>query len=89
MASIRNLKKDINNVLGDVIEAVYIVESTNNMEGSKEGSAIIDKAIDTFDSLIAEVNSKEIENKKKHFNTVRATLEKEARSLVDQINKMA
>lgn len=89
MASIRNLKKDINNVLGDVIEAVYIVESTNNMEGSKEGSAIIDKAIETFDSLIAEVNSNEIENKKKHFNSVRATLEKEARSLVDQINKMA
>ena len=56
MANIRDLKKDINYVLGDIIEAVYIVESTNDKHGSKEGSAIIDDAISTFDDLIAKVN---------------------------------
>ena len=39
MASIRDLKKDINNVLGDIIEAVYIVEGSQQMEPTKEGSA--------------------------------------------------
>ena len=29
MANIRNLKKDINYVLGDIIEAVYLWELTN------------------------------------------------------------
>ena len=29
MANVRNLKKDINYVLGDIIEAVYIWESAN------------------------------------------------------------
>jgi hypothetical protein len=88
MASIRDLKKDINNVLGDIIEAVYIVEGSQQMEGSKEGTAIIDKAIDTFDALIAKVNQKEVPDRKAHFKEVRASLEKEATGLVGRINKL-
>ena len=88
MASIRNLKKDINNVLGDVIEAVYIVEQSNNQEGSKEGTSIIDQAIEAFDRLISEVNKKEVENRKAHLKQVRQSLEKEATALVERINKM-
>lgn len=89
MASIRNLKKEINNVLGDVIEAVYIVEETQGTHGSKEGTAIIDKAIETFDALIAEIHKKDVENPGAHFASVRNTLEKEATALVERINKMA
>ena len=89
MASIRTLKKDINNVLGDVIEAVYIVEQGNNQEGSKEGTAIIDQAIEAFDRLIAEVNKKEVEDRKPHFKKVRQSLEEEATALVERINKLA
>ena len=88
MASIRDLKKDINNVLGDIIEAVYIVEGSQQMEGSKEGSAIIDKAIDTFDALIAKVNQKDVADRKAHLKEVRASLEKEATDLVGRLNKM-
>jgi F0F1-type ATP synthase membrane subunit b/b' len=88
MASIRNLKKDINNVLGDVIEAVYIVEHSNRQEGSQEGTSIIDQAIETFDRLIAEVNKKEIEDRKAHLKQVRQSLEQEATALVERINKM-
>ena len=89
MASIRTLKKDINNVLGDVIEAVYIVEQGNNQEGSKEGTAIIDQAIEAFDRLIAEVNKKEVEDRKAHFKKIRQSLEDEATALVERINKLA
>ncbi|MBC2839158.1 hypothetical protein [Robiginitalea sp. SC105] len=89
MATIRDLKKDINSVLGGIIEAVYIAEQSSNQEGSKEGSEIIDKAIDTFDSLIAEVNKKDVEDRKKHLKGVRQTLEKEATQLVDRVNKLA
>ncbi len=88
MASIRDLKKDINNVLGDVIEAVYIVEGSQQMEGSKEGTAIIDKAIDTFDTLIAKVNQKDVADNRAHFREIRASLEKEATDLVERINKL-
>ncbi|EAQ99860.1 hypothetical protein [Maribacter sp. HTCC2170] len=88
MASIRNLKKDINFVLGDIIEAVYIVEAANNKQDSKEGAKIIDSAIETFDDLIAKVNQRDVENRKQHLNKVREELEKKATGLVDQLNKL-
>ena len=52
MANVRNLKKDINYVLGDIIEAVYIWESANPDKDRKKSEAIIDEAIATFDDLI-------------------------------------
>jgi hypothetical protein len=88
MSSIRDLKKDINNVLGDIIEAVYIVEGSQQMDATKEGSAIIDKAIDTFDTLIAKVNQRDVGDKKAHFREIRASLEKEATDLVGRLNKL-
>jgi len=89
MANIRDLKKDINYVLGDIIEAVYIFEGSTNNTGSKEGNAIIDKAISTFDDLIAKVNMKQLENRQAHLKAVRKELEKEATTLIDQLNKLA
>lgn len=88
MANIRDLKKDINYVLGDIIEAVYIVEASNNKNNSKEGSAIIDSAIATFDDLIAKVNNKDVENRKSHLKAVKLELEKEAVGLVEKLNKL-
>lgn len=88
MASVRNLKKDINFVLGDIIEAVYIVEAANNKQDSKEGAKIIDSAIETFDDLIAKVNQKNVENRKQHLTKVREELEKKATGLVGQLNKL-
>ncbi|MFX0557576.1 hypothetical protein ACOCEA_12320 [Maribacter sp. CXY002] len=88
MASIKNLKKDINNVLGDIIEGVYVVEETSGGQHSKEGTAIIDNAIATFDELIAKVNQHGVENKKAHYKEVKAALETKANALVEQLNKL-
>ena len=88
MANRRELKKDINYVLGDIIEAVYIVEAANDKPGSKEGSEIIDGAIATFDDLISKVNIKGLDNKKEHLKNVRKELEEKARGLVDKLNKL-
>lgn len=88
MANIRDLKKDINYVLGDIIEAVYIVEAANGKQDSKEGAKVIDGAIATFDDLIAKVNQKNVENRKSHLNAVRSELETKAKSLVDDLNKL-
>lgn len=88
MASIRDLKKDINYVLGDIIEAVYIIENSQQLDNSKEGTAIIDKAIETFDSLIAQVNQKDVPDRRKHLQGVRESLQQEATALVTRLNKM-
>tara|TARA_R110002073_G_scaffold292033_2_gene457197 strand:- start:7922 stop:8188 length:267 start_codon:yes stop_codon:yes gene_type:complete len=88
MANVRNLKKDINYVLGDIIEAVYVWEYTNTDKDTKKSEAIIDEAIDTFDDLIAKVNDKSVENKKAHFKAINQELETRGRALIEKINKL-
>jgi len=87
MASIKNLKKDINFVLGDIIEGVYLVDNGGN-EISKEGNVIIDSAIEIFDDLIAKVNKRDVENKKAHLTSVKAELEEKAKGLIEKLNAL-
>ena len=88
MANKRDLKKDINYVLGDIIEAVYVWEYSNTDKDTKKSEAIIDDAIDTFDDLIAKANAKDAENKKAHFNSIKKDLEDKGRALIERINKL-
>ncbi|WP_288955668.1 hypothetical protein [uncultured Polaribacter sp.] len=86
MASIKNLKKDINYVLGDVIEYALDVSALKNQ--AKKVDVIIDEAIETFDALIEKVNAKDVENKKAHFKSVNQELENKAKALVEKISKL-
>jgi hypothetical protein len=88
MANIRDLKKDINFVLGDIIEAVYVWEYSNTDKDTKKSEAIIDEAIQTFDELIAKVNDRSVENKKAHFKSINKELETKGLALIDKINKL-
>jgi len=88
MANVKNLKKDINYVLGDIIEAVYVWEYSNTDKDTKNSEAIIDEAIETFDDLIAKVNDKTVENKKSHFKNINQELESKGRALIEKINKL-
>ncbi|TDP59253.1 hypothetical protein [Flavobacterium dankookense] len=88
MPSVKNLKKDINFVLGDIIEAVYIYEMTTSGKPSDKSNGIIDEAITSFDSLIKKVNAKNVENKKAHFKQINTELEQTANQLVEKINAL-
>ncbi|MFK5879765.1 MAG: hypothetical protein QM478_09755 [Flavobacteriaceae bacterium] len=88
MASIKNLKKDINNVLGDVIEECYMWELMNPKADTKKSQAIIDEAVGAFDTLIVKMSEKNVENKKAHFNSVQSDLETTAAKLLEKVNKM-
>lgn len=89
MANIRDLKKDINFVLGDIIEAVYVWEYTNTDKDTKKSEAIIDEAIVTFDGLIARVNDRSVENKKAHFKAINNDLETQGLALIEKLNKLS
>lgn len=83
MASIKNLKKDINYVLGDIIDECILKAGD-----PKKTEALIDETIATFDELIAKINAKDVENKKSHFKAVNAELEEKAMKLLDKVNKL-
>ena len=86
MASIKNLKKDINYTLGDIIG--YVSEKVDLKGDNKKVEAIIDETINTFDALIGKINAKGVENKKAYYNAVSADLEAKATELVAKINKL-
>lgn len=88
MASIKNLKKDINFVFGDIIEAVYIWQLTNPEKDTTDSEAIIDEAIVAFDESMAVVNAKNVENKKVHFSELKKSVEEKGRALIAKINSL-
>jgi len=88
MASIKNLKKDINYVLGDIIEECYTWELLNPKADTKASEAIIEEAIEAFDSMIDMVHKKNVENKKAHFKSVEKELHAKADALIEKVNKL-
>jgi len=89
MANKRILKKDLNYVLGDIIEAVYVWQFANPAKDDTESEKIIDEAIAVFDELIAKVNDRKVEDKKAHFKAINQELEAKGRALIEKINKLA
>lgn len=83
MGSVRILKRDINYVLGDIIEAVYIRKIT-----TPESEALVEEVIHSFDALIKKVNAKKVENKKVHFKQINKELEQAANQLVAKVNAL-
>jgi hypothetical protein len=84
MASIRNLKKDINYVLGDIIDAVYF---TGKMQ-TEGGKALVTEILNDFDTLIDKVADKTVENRGAHLKQVRRDFEQKAGALIQKLNAL-
>ncbi len=83
MASIKNLKKNIHDVLADLID-----EAILKAGDPKKTEALIDETITTFDELVAKIHAKNIENKKAHFSSISSELESKATKLLEKVNKL-
>lgn len=89
MASKRNLKKDVNYVFGNIIEAAYISEIVKgNNANSEAAEAIVKEAVESFDSIITKINDKKVENKKVHFKQINIEFENSAKNLIEKVNKL-
>ncbi len=80
MASIKNLKKDLNYIFSDIIEDCYVVQ-LENPDNADKAEEIIDEAITSFDDLIVDINNKKVENKKAHYKSIVEKLEKKVQDL--------
>jgi len=56
MASIRNLKRDLNYVTSDIIEAAYLHQIVNPDEDHTKSDQIVEDAISNFNEFIVEIN---------------------------------
>ncbi len=89
MASIKDLKRDINSTLGSLIEQVYAFEAETGNEGSEEGTVIIDSTIALFDDLMKRLHQKDVEDKKKHFRAIRTELNEKSSQLLASLHEMS
>lgn len=88
MASIKLLKKEINYVLGDLIEQVYHWEASTQKINSEQGNKLIDRCIQVYDELIELVNDKEVELKKEHFSKIRTYLNEKTEAIQNEIESL-
>lgn len=89
MSSKKQLKKEINNTLGALIEEVYVKELSSPEVDVKKSEKIIDEAIGLFDELIQQIHEPAAkETPKKNFKAIRASLKDKAAALSDKIEKL-
>ena len=88
MPSVKQLKKDINDSIGALIEEIYGVELEAPKVDSKKADAIIDSAISLFDELIGEINDARNQGKKA-FVPIQQKLDKGLEKLRSEVGKLA
>lgn len=88
MASIQDLKKDVNTVLSSVIDECTLEQLTADDKKSQQLEKIIDESIEVFDSIIEKINQKKVEHRAKHLKAVKNELQDNANRLLEKIAKL-
>jgi hypothetical protein len=92
MANRRTVKKDINNVLADVIEECYLFMMNHPGKNEQETESIIDSAVDLADDLMLRVNNlkgiKAGKEMKSHFQKILDELEEKAVEFITRLNQL-
>lgn len=88
MPSIKSLKKEINNKIGEIIEDVYALELSNPKIDLKKSDQIIDKAISIFDDLIFRIHKTKNDSKKDGFKLIKADLTFSIDELKNNLSKL-
>ena len=89
MPSIKFLKKEINNSIGEIIEDVYTWQLSNPNSDLKKSDLIIDKAISVFDNLILKIHKNKKEGKNNGFKIIKEDLNSAIVELNDSLSKLS
>ena len=83
MSSIKLLKKEINNDIGDLIEEIYLWELSNPDGDLGQSEKLVEEAVQAFDNLIVMINAVKGDNKKEQFKKI----EEERKKVMDSLLK--
>lgn len=89
MPSIKFLKKEINNSIGEIIEDVYTWQLSNPNSDLKKSNLIIDKAISVFDDLILKIHKNRKEGKNNGFKIIKEDLNSAIVELNNSLSKLS
>ena len=88
MSSIKNLKKEINNSIGELIENIYAFEILNPDFDLKKSEKLIDESIALFDHLIVKINTRDNSKAKLTFRNVRKELNDEIQKINQKLKNL-
>ena len=83
MSSIKLLKKEINNDIGDLIEEIYLWELSNPNGDLGKSEKLVEEAVQAFNNLIVMINAVKGHNKKEKFKEI----EKERKKVMELLLK--
>lgn len=88
MASVKNLKKDLNNTYGAIIDGALIHQVSIPQKDHKQSEELIDDVIASFDKVISEINKTDVDNKSKHLKEVNQTVESDTNTFIERLNAL-
>lgn len=84
MANIRGLKKEVNNMVYDVVDECYSLQLFDESK-KKDTDKFIDEVADFQEEIMTEINKA---TSKKEFSKIRQKAEKQAEEWVKKLNKL-
>ncbi len=89
MSSIKDFKKEINYVFGEVIDEANYKQLVNPEVDGDKVEAIIDEAVTAYEDFYKKINSgRKAENKKTFYKTLTQEVEKKVKDMIEKINAL-
>ena len=88
MASKRQLKKELNNRFGELIDGALINEVANSEGENSKTEELVDDIISEFDQIIEQINKRDIEDRGKHLKQVKQSIQQKADEFVERLNNL-
>ena len=85
---LNKLKKDLNNIIGEIIQNINLWELENSDKDLVKSEKLMDQCFDAFDEIISKIHQKDVKNKKAHYNSISLDLTKKASELVKSFNEL-
>ena len=84
--NLRDIKKDIEYIIGEFIDDCTLFVLLNPGKGSDEVAKIIDEAVDLYNNLKDKINAKVDGNKKAYYNGIRKELFEKTDALCEKLS---
>jgi len=88
MASIKNLKQDLNSAVGEIIEGSILQQLIGDDESQTKADELIDDSIAFFDEMIVEINNKAVDKRSTHLKQVNLKIDKKLQDFVERLNNL-
>lgn len=86
MASKKQLKKELNNRFGEIIDGALINQEANSEDIKDKTEELVDEVIAEFDQQIEQINKKDVEDRAKHLKSVKQSINKKADEFIEKLN---